>query len=192
MKNQNKNFTNKTIAILLTFVFAAVISLPLFAVRAYASEIDPVNITILVNRERIKNGLAPLKTNYELTSAAEAKSNDMIQRHYFDHYALGLTPWVFIKNANYNYQYAGENLAMDFNTSEGTVNAWMNSSSHRANILNPKYEEIGVGVVKGAYAENNVAHETIMVTNMFGTKKPVYTKVFDLVIKNISDLKYLL
>lgn len=188
MKNKNIKFTNKVAAVLLSFVFVAVLSIPFVTPKTYASDIDPVNITILVNRERINNGLAPLKVNYELTSAAEAKSTDMIQRHYFDHYALGLTPWMFIKNANYNYQYAGENLAMDFETSEGMVSAWMNSPAHRANILNPKYEEIGIGVVKGAYSENNVAHETIMVTNMFGSEKPSYTKVLETIKAGFNEL----
>src|ERR1035437_8447738 len=149
------------VAILALFVFGIIT----FALTN-ASDITPDNIVKLINQERTANGLNPVKMNTELQSAAVAKSQDMIYRDYFDHYAFGQTPWMFIIRAGYNYSVAGENLAKGFNTSEGIVNAWMNSPAHRANILNPNYKEIGVGVVKGAYTENGATTDTTLTTEM--------------------------
>ena len=112
----------------------------------------------------------------------------MLNRNYFEHFAYGLTPWDFMKKANYNYLYAGENLAMNFQTSEGMVNAWMNSPLHRANILNPDYNEMGLGIVKGAYTENNKTQETIIVDNMFGRQKPVILDFFDNFIAKVTAI----
>lgn len=151
----------------------------------YASEINFENVSNMINQERASKGLPKLKINSELNNAASLKSKDMINRHYFEHFAFNLTPWDFINMAGYDYLYAGENLAMDFSTTEGMVAAWMNSETHRNNILNPDYNEMGLGIVKGEYAENNQAHQTYMVTNMFGRKKPAVVKAFDFVVKNV-------
>jgi len=165
MKNKNKIL--KPISGLLLASF-----LVLIPNLASASEITPDNIITEVNLIRGVNGLKPLKNDRSLGTAAYLKSNNMLDRDYFDHYAYGLTPWMLITNVGYNYQYAGENLAMDFDTTEGMVKAWMNSPAHRQNILNGNYQDIGIGVVKGAYTEaNGQTRETVMVTQMFGKKK---------------------
>ncbi|HLC43901.1 MAG TPA: CAP domain-containing protein [Patescibacteria group bacterium] len=155
---------------------------------ALASDITPENVIYLINSKRTYYGLEPLKIDQSLDSAAQAKTTDMINRDYFEHYAFGLTPWDFMKKANYNYLYAGENLAMNFQTSEGMVNAWMNSPLHRANILNPDYNEMGLGIVKGAYTENNKTQETIIVDNMFGRQKPVILDFFDNFIAKVTAI----
>lgn len=155
---------------------------------AKAAPITAENIENMVNAERVERGIAPLKVNQSLDNAATNKSLDMISRDYFDHYALGLTPWDFIKVQNYDYLYAGENLAMDFNTSEATVNAWMNSPAHRKNILNPDFQEMGVGVVKGEFTDSAGTHQTQMVTNMFGTKRPAIIKAFDNIMEKIKSV----
>lgn len=162
------------------FVFSAAL--------AMAAPIAPKNVENLVNQERTSRGLNPLNVNGSLDSAAQKKSTDMIKRNYFEHYAYGLSPWVFIQNENYDYLYAGENLAMDFNTAEGMVSAWMASPSHRKNILNPDFNEMGVGVVKGEFKDNSGAHETEMVTNMFATKKPAIIRVFDNVVEKLKNI----
>ena len=154
---------------------------------AFASEITPENIELLINSERTANGLIPLRIDKSLDQAAKNKSLDMVNRNYFEHYAFDLAPWDFIISAGYNYLYAGENLAMDFNTAEGTVNAWMKSPAHRDNILNPDYSDMGIGVVKGAYKDNNGSHDTYMVTNMFGRKKPVVLQIFDNIVSKIAS-----
>lgn len=155
---------------------------------ASASDITPENVGYLINSERIYYGLEPLKINLNLDSAATLKTNDMLKRNYFEHFAFGLTPWDFMRNANYNYLYAGENLAMDFQSSEGMVNAWMKSDLHRKNILNEDYDEMGIGIVKGAYTQNGQSHDTIIVDNMFGRQKPVILEAFDKIIARISQV----
>lgn len=153
---------------------------------AEASEINAQNLLSLINKQREAENLTPLKENQSLDNAANLKAKDMINRNYFEHYAYGLTPWDFIRLSGYSYLYAGENLAMDFNTAEGMVNAWMKSQKHRDNIMNPDYTNIGFGIVKGTYTENGAQHETIMVSNMFGREKPGIYKFFEMLSKSIS------
>ncbi len=151
--------------------------------RAYASSITKSNVIKEVNYQREIRGIKPLSEDVRLEKAAEEKSNDMINKDYFEHYANGLTPWVFISNQNYDYLYAGENLAMDFHTSEGMVRAWMSSPTHRKNILNPDFDDTGIGIIKGEYTDESGSHETMMVTNMFGKEKPKILQFFDSVVE---------
>lgn len=123
--------------------------------------------------------LAPLETSDLLTDAALNKSRHMILNNYFEHYAYGLTPWSFIINSGYDYAIAGENLAMGFSSAEGVVDAWMDSPSHRANLLNPDYQDIGVGVVKGEFTENGETKNITMTTEMLAKPKPIITRIFD-------------
>jgi len=155
---------------------------------ALASEITPENIIDQVNKERVTRDLAPLETNEQLENAAYNKSIDMITRNYFEHYAHGLTPWSFIIAQGYDYTVAGENLAMGFDSSEGVVNAWMNSPAHRANILNPEFEEIGVGVVKGEYTENNQKMYTTMTTELLARPKPRVIQIFETIVETFSRI----
>lgn len=132
-----------------------------------ASGITETNIFNLTNSQRASNGMGGLGWNYKLASAARAKAQDMIDKDYFSHTSPdGRTPWSFITSAGYNYIYAGENLAMNFSTSEETVNAWMNSGGHRANILSGNFTELGVGVVSGEYQ----GYQTTVVVQMFGAQ----------------------
>ena len=104
----------------------------------------------LVNEERAKNGLKPLKENWELSRVARYKSQDMVDNRYFSHTSPTYgTPFQMIKAFGLTYRTAGENIAYGQRTPQAVVNAWMNSSGHRANILNPSYTQIGVG-----YASN--------------------------------------
>lgn len=162
------------------FVFSATL--------AMAAPVTAENVENLVNQERTIRGISPLNINYSLDNAAQNKSTDMIKRNYFEHYAYGLSPWVFIQNENYDYLYAGENLAMDFNTAEGTVSAWMASPSHRKNILNPDFNDMGVGVIKGEFSDNSGQRETTMVTNLFATEKPAIIRIFDNVVEKLKNI----
>jgi len=153
---------------------------------AYASPITEENVLNLINNERTERGINPLRLDSDLDQAALNKSKDMLHRNYFEHFAFGLKPWDFISLAGYNYLYAGENLAMKFETSEGMVNAWMNSPKHRDNILSPEFEDIGIGIVKGEFVEADGSRDqTTIVTNMFGRKKPIILQVFNRIIENI-------
>jgi hypothetical protein len=136
----------------------------------YASQISPAEIIRLTNEDRQAQGLAPVKLDSQLTAAALQKASDMFARNYWAHVSpTGTQPWFFITQAGYTYRYAGENLARDFSDPQSVVQAWMNSPSHRENLLNSRYEDIGVAVVDG----NLEGRETTLVVQMFGTKLAV-------------------
>jgi uncharacterized protein YkwD len=139
-----------------------------FQVLGYATSIDASEIIGLSNQQRTSRGLAALGTNSKLNQAAAAKAQDMVNRNYWAHYAPdGTSPWYFITNAGYNYATAGENLAKDFNTSGGVVNAWMNSPAHRDNILNTGYTETGIAVLNGTLQ----GQQTTLVVAMYASPK---------------------
>jgi len=119
----------------------------------------------LANSERVSAGLDPLKINQRLIQAAEKKALDMLNKDYFDHVSpIGTSPWFWLQNAGYKYVAAGENLARDFTDSIYLHDAWMNSSSHRSNILSDNYEEIGIAVVQGLID----GRQTILAVQFFG------------------------
>ncbi|MBD1379725.1 SafA/ExsA family spore coat assembly protein [Metabacillus arenae] len=104
----------------------------------------------LVNQERAKYGLAPLKENWELARVARYKSEDMRDRGYFSHTSPTYgSPFDMMKSFGIRYTAAGENIAAGQATPNEVVKAWMNSEGHRKNILSSTYTEIGVGYVKG-------------------------------------------
>jgi uncharacterized YkwD family protein len=104
----------------------------------------------LVNAERQRNGLQPLKVDLELAKVARLKSADMRDKNYFSHQSPTYgSPFEMMKQFGISYKYAGENIAAGQKTPEDVVKAWMNSSGHRANILNANYTHIGVGYVNG-------------------------------------------
>ena len=130
-----------------------------------ASDISPSTLISLTNQERVAAGLNTLNTNSKLTVAAKAKAENMFEEQYWDHYGPnGETPWQFITAAGYAYVYAGENLAKGFRTSEGVVEAWMASPTHRDNILSENYQDIGIAVKTGVL----LGKETTLVVQMFG------------------------
>ncbi|MGE5041842.1 MAG: CAP domain-containing protein [Candidatus Levyibacteriota bacterium] len=122
------------------------------------------------NVAREENGLTDLKLNPELNAAAKAKADYMFSHNFWAHFAPdGTSPWYFIKNSGYEYLYAGENLAKGFTSSKDIVSAWMNSPSHRENLLSNKYKDIGFAVVEG----NLLGEDTVLVVQMFGTPPAV-------------------
>jgi len=121
----------------------------------------------LTNIERTYRGLNPLKENKLLSEAARLKAGDMYAFNYWAHISpSGRTPWAFFNDVGYKYQYAGENLARDFKDPDSVVRAWMNSPSHKENVVNSKYQEIGVAVVDGTLQ----GVETTLVVQLFGTQ----------------------
>ena len=100
----------------------------------------------LVNEIRSENGLKPLTANWELSRIARYKSEDMSNNRYFSHTSPTYgTPFQMIKAFGLSYRTAGENIAYGYRTPAAVVDGWMNSSGHRANILNASYTQIGVG-----------------------------------------------
>ncbi len=118
----------------------------------FLAAVVPAEIIALTNTERANNNVGALQDNALLDQAAQAKADDMAAKGYFAHIGPdGKTPWQWISGAGYQYQYAGENLAVRFIDSADVVNAWMASPSHRANMIKPVYTEIGVGVAQGMF-----------------------------------------
>ena len=102
----------------------------------------------LVNIERAKYGLPALTEDWELSRVARYKSQDMKDKKYFSHTSPTYgSPFDMMRSFGLSYRTAGENIAMGQRTPQQGVNAWMNSSGHRANILNSSYKKIGVGYV---------------------------------------------
>lgn len=111
------------------------------------TDVTPSVIIALINLHRSQSNLPALEPEPHLMTAAQAKAADLINRKYFSHISQDqVTPWYFILNSGYQYAAAGENLARNFSNSNNLVDAWMNSPSHQANILNSRYSQIGVAV----------------------------------------------
>ena len=106
-------------------------------------------IVRLVNEIRKENGLKILEHDWELSRVARYKSQDMKDKKYFAHNSPTYgTPYQMMTSFGITYKSAGENLSQGYSSPKVVVNAWMNSSGHRKNILNPSYTKIGVGYVK--------------------------------------------
>ena len=114
-------------------------------------------------------GFNELKESPTLDQAASQKLQDMINSQYFAHTSpSGASPWHWIEINSYHYTYAGENLAIGFLTAKDTVDAWANSPSHRQNLLNPNFKEIGTAVAPATIQGN----EGFLIVQLFGTPQP--------------------
>ena len=106
-------------------------------------------VASLVNKERAKEGLAPLTIDWELARVAKYKSQDMNDKNYFSHTSPTYgSPFDMMKNFGISYNAAGENIAQGQTSAAQVMEAWMNSSGHRANIMDAKFTHIGVGYVE--------------------------------------------
>lgn len=175
--SENNNYRAKTLqidfltyylilALFLSFIYKTT---PFFGlarnILGVATDITVDKLFSLTNQERTNNGLQSLTYSDKLSKAAEEKAKNMFAKNYWAHYAPdGTTPWEFILSSGYKYEYAGENLAKDFMFSDGVVSAWMDSKTHRENILRPNYDEVGFGVINGVLN----GEETTLVVQMFG------------------------
>lgn len=133
-------------------------------VLSYATEMSLSGLLSGTNSARAANGLAPLSLNSQLNSSAQAKAQHMTDLDYWAHVAPdGTQPWYFFNQAGYAYIRAGENLAYGFTTSQGAVDGWMNSPSHRANILGDYYD-VGFGVVNAPNYQSS-GQQTVVVAH---------------------------
>lgn len=120
-------------------------------VLGYASNVSISGLLSATNSERAAAGKSALSLSNKLNSAAQGKANHMISGDYWAHTSPdGVTPWYWFDWAGYDYKVAGENLAYGFDTSNGVVNGWMNSPSHRDNMLNGAFENVGFGIANGS------------------------------------------
>ena len=121
----------------------------------------------LTNQEREHNGITPLVINDALTNAAKMKAQDMFAQNYWAHNSpTGKAPWDFIKATGYDYEYAGENLARGFTTAPEVVTAWMNSPSHRENMLSGNYRDVGFALQEGSLTGEK---DTILIVEELGS-----------------------
>ncbi len=129
------------------FVFGAKYIIPqskLFGIIEVNALVDETN------QSRVANGLPDLQVSPLLQAAAQEKANDEATKGYFAHTSpQGLTPWYWFQQVDYNFDYAGENLAVNFSDSGDVTTAWMNSPEHRANILSTDFTQIGIATAQG-------------------------------------------
>jgi len=155
-----------SLLVVVAFIFSINIPniLKSVAGNSQLSAVLPSVLTELTNEERTNASLNALKENDLLDKAATMKATDMATKGYFAHVSPeGKKPWNWLQAVEYKYQYAGENLAVNFKDSEDVTVAWMNSPTHKANIIKAEYTEIGTGVATGTF--NGV--KTVYVAQVF-------------------------
>ncbi len=158
--------------VVLTFTMSNVYALLWQQSNWLTGAVLPAVVVDKTNKEREGQKLAPLVRNTVLDAAAQLKAEDMAKNGYFAHYSpTGISPWHWFNEAGYRYVHAGENLAVHFSDSKEVVEAWMQSPTHRANIVNQNYREIGVGTARGTYE----GYDTVFVVQLFGTPGQVAT-----------------
>lgn len=149
------------------FLIFAVLMLAVPFLRSSASFFESGSVVDLINKDRTERNILPLTIDQKLSEVAKKKAEDMLDNDYFAHTSpSGVTPWHWFDVVGYDYAFAGENLAINFSDPANQHQALMNSETHKRNILNEKYEEIGVAVVKGKID----GKQTIITVQEFGTK----------------------
>jgi len=156
---------------LVAVALAFSIALPLFAFHARRVSNGGPSATALLaamNRERIAQGLRPLRLNEQLTEAAEDRVNDMFAKEYFNHVSPdGIDPFTWADVRGYRYTAIGENLAVGYKTADAVVDGWMHSPGHRENILKSEFYEIGVATSE---ASPDHRHAGPLVVVLYGAR----------------------
>lgn len=160
---------------ILLFIFLqvgfSIVSYAKPGILGISSQISVQQVIELTNKEREKQGLSPVSENEALDQAAQLKAQNMFEENYWAHFApSGKTPWDFILGTGYKFSFAGENLAKNFYSSDEVVKAWMASPTHKDNLLNSKYQDIGIAVVEGVLN----GQKTTLVVQMFGTTSSIF------------------
>lgn len=156
------------ILILLVLNLAVIPAVTLFPKSSFFAEISKAIILELTNKQRQEMGLPALKENIKLNQSALLKARDIINFDYFSHNSpQGKSPWYWFQISGYSYSTAGENLGIGFLDSEEIYDAWNNSSSHKANLIDSRFEEIGIAIVEGNFNGN----ETTIVVQHFASPK---------------------
>lgn len=147
----------------------------------FLAAVLPTVLVDLTNQSRVAYGITPVAHDTLLDIAAQAAANDMAAKGYFAHVSPdGKTPWFWLNQAGYHYSYAGENLAVNFTDSQNVETAWMESPTHRANIVKPQYTRVGFGTANGMYE----GKETTFVVEFFATPE-----VSEMAIASPSEVK---
>jgi uncharacterized protein YkwD len=174
-----KAIFNKNNWLVVLSAVSCVISLVIFSIFIYQTNTVSTStqkdffsfeqLNIIINKERLLTDLPPLRLNSKLNIAANNKAQDMSNQHYFSHISpVDGKKWSdFIKESQYNYDEAGENLANGFDNPTEMVTAWMKSPSHKENILNKDVDETGIGYAYGKLG----GVPTIFVVQVFGIQE---------------------
>lgn len=158
-------FVGMVLMVMISFSIANLQSVLWISSEWLVSTILPAVVTDATNEARAEEGRAPLTRNSLLDEAAQLKAEDMAANGYFAHWSPeGVSPWHWFQVAGYTYKHAGENLAVHFTDSDTVVDAWLKSPTHRDNIMDEKFTEIGIGTAKGRYED----YDTVFVVQMFG------------------------
>jgi hypothetical protein len=172
--SQKNNFTatllkKKFLAVMAVGILIFNLVVPVNINAAAADQVlNSNNLVNKHNNERLKNGLSKIKINQQLTLSAQNKANDMLRNNCWSHYCPdGRSPWEYFKDVEYDYIFAGENLAEGFYTIDTVMSAWMNSPTHKENILRDKYTEVGFGFAYGNFQNNT---DNLIVVVHFGTQ----------------------
>lgn len=147
-------------------------------IKAVGSEVavNSRNIYTKHNEIRSSRGLAPLKFSKVLNTSAKLKAESMLSTNCWSHFCPeGSSPWEFFDQSGYLYSFAGENLAEGFININILMDAWMNSETHRANIINEDFNEIGIAVLSGSFQSNN---DNLLVVVHFGSRDNLTGEAF--------------
>lgn len=142
-----------------------------------AAAVLPGSVIALTNEERGDKGLGSLKASALLNRAAQLKADDMAAKSYYAHISPdGTQPPAWLNKVGYRFQIMGENLVIDRTSSEQVVSAWMGSPSHRENLLNPQFTEIGIGIAQGRYKGQDTTYVVQMLARPTGDAAPAPVK----------------
>lgn len=166
-------FSSGAVVAMLLFILGSfslyLADIKLLATRdSLLAAILPTVLAYETNQERVRNNLGMVEMDNELNLAAQYKANDMAEKSYFAHVSPeGKTPWYWLDLSGYQYVYAGENLAANFEESNDVVNAWIASPTHHANLIKPQYTKMGIGIARGKLN----GQDTMFVVQLFATPK---------------------
>lgn len=136
---------------------------------AFIAAVYPSALVDMANDIRAERDIQTLSANEKLKEAAALKAEHMLENDYFAHYApSGKTPWYWLREADYSFLYAGENLAMNFEESQAVNRAWMDSPAHRDNIVSNQFTEVGIAAKEGTMN----GETTTVVVQMLGRPLP--------------------
>lgn len=189
--NESNNFLPKIVGFRALILYCFVSVLIFFLVSPVFVQVNRLLANLTqdlvieeVNPVRQEQGFLSLQANEKLTQAAQMKAEDMIKKDYFEHVSPdGKQPWEWLKEADYNYAAAAENLAMNASEPKSLVQAWLNSPSHAKNILNGYFTDIGIGIAKG---EIN-GRDTTVVVMFLGREIPQNIQVSASVIDDLDN-----
>lgn len=169
--NKSRPSVLKSKNILIVFIFVLILAFAMYLGTLIVkntgliASIQSAFLVSFANEDRQEKNISTLTVSPLLVEAAQKKANDMAKKGYFAHTSPeGLSPWYWFENVGYDYAYAGENLAVNFQESEDVHNAWIDSESHKRNILDKHFTEIGVATAEGLYK----GEKATFVVQMFG------------------------